>query len=319
MSFGLQLNSSLQSSSESPSRRWNKLEVGEQIPGPFDDRYALWTNKKITYCFDLSIPTDEKAKLKGTIESAWQLWETRGMGDMRMDEGDATFCGDSNNQRNYLMIQIPSSGGVSTTVGQQSRNYMRLKSYATLQTYASQNPVQIVAHEIGHAWGLFHEHQRKNLWAEDHGGTAPSNYFTWNCQNLADYSYLLGRLDPAKMGILCRKQSEAALYQFSASNFLPDKASIYGGDFDSASIMMYASDAGGISGANGKATVFTGPGGTTYGYNMAPSLEDARNLRAMYEQGDTSGKATFKALFKSAKSSMFKKVALGRQGSGSTC
>lgn len=95
------------------------------------------------------------------------------------------------------------------------------------------NPVSNYAHELGHAWGLYHEHQNPNFWkgvdfAEDGEVFGPGNN-NWRCSNLKDYStYVTGLVVQDPLGQttinrarLCSNYAWASQRGFSAADYLP--------------------------------------------------------------------------------------------------
>jgi hypothetical protein len=151
------------------------------------------------------------------------------------------------------------------------------------------------AHEMGHAWGLLHEHQNPAWWTDPYTG-GQAQIFDFNCQNLKDQADAFARnTDPAVQTLLCTDRDSALDLKFSASEYLPYRANVRGprpfmatdADVDWESIMLYPSGAGALGTAS--------PGndqrlpilvrhsdGSPIGINLKPSLKDVEALKALY-------------------------------------
>jgi len=171
-------------------------------------------------------------------------------------------------------------------------------------TYGTLDIESNLAHEIGHAWGMVHEHQRPMAWLGGSNGfpdgtAAPgAELIEFNCANLADYQVKVGN-DPVSLA--CGSATAAQNIGFSAEEILPFSGygpAVGGGSvqlmsdggpgFDWDSIMLYPSRAGGIpnNDANNpndpRAIVMTKAGtGNWWGPNTNPSDGDATRLAQM--------------------------------------
>lgn len=256
------------------SRRWNVPTAG----GSFSN--ILWPSRTITYCFQDQAAYDSLAT---NLLNAWEQWITAGVDRTKFtfQLSSTPLCPDPS--EDVLQVILNDGQGSLTSVGKSTRNQMKLDSNGNA---ASGNVITNYAHEIGHAWGLLHEQQRKDLWIPEYGGNAATNYFVFNCQNLFDYSRLAAILPSYEMREVCKSQTFATSRGFSASDFLPVANSAYGGSYDPKSIMLYGSVAGGVSlSGGGRAVVLAqnNAAQTTWGYNMAPSVADVNHLKAMYK------------------------------------
>ncbi|WYZ42074.1 hypothetical protein EsH8_V_000969 [Colletotrichum jinshuiense] len=149
--------------------------------------------------------------------------------------------------------------------------YMELEwPFFTVQNPIYYTPLQVVAHEMGHVWGLHHEQQNPAYWASKYsGGTATiwdGKVFgdnNWDCKALSDFAqtYAQASADTASTGlptdpmVFCYDIRWAKHYRFSGQNYLPEwqditgdklsEASIPESEVDYDSIMMYSSTASG--------------------------------------------------------------------------
>ena len=146
----------------------------------------FWPQATIPYCFDNSV-TDTNA-FGSLLTQAWQRWIDAGVDENQLTfrQGSAAECA---NPATVLTV-FQTTGGLSSSPGRVPGTSinpgpaMRLNSATDI---ASGDLVANFAHGIGHAWGSLHDHQRPDLWTSVYGGSASSNTFTFNCQNLADY------------------------------------------------------------------------------------------------------------------------------------
>lgn len=159
----------------------------------------------------------------------------------------------------------------------------------------------IIAHELGHAWGLMHEHQMPAYWAKefnpdmDYDGTAftSSNF---PCETLEGYDEALdkairvfGDAEAAHQKI-CHDVREARNFDFAASGYLPDQENIVGNKLamgslgpdqvDWKSIMIYNTYLLGVK-------FLTKPDGSDITVNTSPSPLDVQGIQELYS-GDYS-------------------------------
>lgn len=146
-----------------------------------------------------------------------------------------------------------------------------------------------LAHEIGHMFGLVHEHQNPWFWGQN--GDA---VFKLNCENLADYAAARKKHGKDAMDRLCSEYSEAARAEFSAYDFLPIQKGTKGkdmlmspSDVDWDSIMLYSSQVGGKGSGPTRAEVLMRVDGTRtqpIPPNLRPSLQDVEGLIEIYSE-----------------------------------
>lgn len=152
-------------------------------------------------------------------------------------------------------------------------------------------PGTVMAHEMGHVWGLHHEHQNPIFWAKafNPNGNYDGSIFTaanFHCTDIPDYSSamqdaLLDGATAQQRAELCTDIRMAEKYQFSAAQWLPlVNGYVLPGDgedrsIDWESIMLYSSHLQGVA-------VLTKPDGTAITAPEAPSPRDVQGLVSLY-------------------------------------
>lgn len=290
------------------NRRW----VGA---GVYTD---LWPNRKIWYCFK-----DEAAReaLEEDVESAFEIWYAAGLGANDFSHEQLDDCID-NNEVYVLVISysLPKSQGGTGTLfstvacpNEYDRFFRMTLSDDT--TVGSLDVVANYVHELGHAWGLYHEHQNPYLWADEDDGGEGGTLFTlanFHCQNLADYDTSLARAnaiiddpttsadDVAKYTIIrdgmCTNRTLAANLGFGGKEWLPlsradgiKAGSTVRDTIDWDSVMMYPSGAGGATLPSGeRAPVLTKANGDVITGNLRPSTQDLKAIIELYSSEDDS-------------------------------
>lgn len=254
-------------------------------------QYA-WADAKIIYCFDTTDGGLAKRYLKPLIPKAWDLWKAAGLSNQfKMEQGTDDYCATAN-RGSYLLVKYNSDGKLSTTAGYNSIGSTTLLDPS--DGIGCGSGVANIAHELGHAWGLLHEHQRVGLWTADYGGTGTKNMFTFVCENMEDYETIKEQVLAAgeTMDNPCHYETVARRKGFSAFNLLPDRSGSDRGPagvVDWNSIMLYGSIAGSKT-VNGQRlnTLVKASDGSTFGYNQVPSEGDIQALYAFYDRELTS-------------------------------
>ncbi|KAH6879204.1 hypothetical protein BKA58DRAFT_453453 [Alternaria rosae] len=254
-------------------------------PGTGDSDDRTWPNGKIPYCFESSAT---KELFFEDLLEARKLWENSGLGSgFDWEEKDASYCNNDANRPNFLLIA--KSDGLSCTVGVPPRNKMSdgAESRGPLMRLTAdldigkQNLVANYAHQMGHAWGLHHEHQNPAFWSSDYAA-AGGNVFSssnFKCENLKDYASVSATLSAEQMKKACTSRAFAKSYRFSAAEYLPftdstayrASKSVSEPDWDS--IMIYDS---------GMGSVLTKPNGEQIKQVLAPSQRDVEGLKQLY-------------------------------------
>ena len=129
------------------------------------------------------------------------------------------------------------------------------------------------------------------MWTSAYGGSASSNAFVFNCQNLADYGTKVAPLeDEDERTEMCQSRAIAAGAGFTADQFLPYSGFVkMGGRFDLQSIMLYTSTTGGALVNGAKQTVYTLANGNLITTNGAPSPGDVQNINDLYPAAQPQG------------------------------
>lgn len=129
------------------------------------------------------------------------------------------------------------------------------------------------------------------MWSEDYGGTAATNTFTFFCRNLKDYEDTLtsNRFEPGSAAAerMCMTMAAANTANFGGGiNYLSYTAgtAVLSSRFDRKSIMLYASNTGGVQSGPGqpRAAVYTYANGASVPANVVPSPLDVQNLQTLY-------------------------------------
>lgn len=215
-----------------------------------DDPRTTWPNRQIRYCFE----NDEaRTALNDLIIAAHEVWLTKGLhSSFTIAEVGDDECTGSDRLDSLLIRWTGDNGGMGTFVGflgaehglrqsenPQERPEMRLTTSVNMGML---DQVANFAHELGHAWGLYHEHQNPAFWNEfatvnGKGGTVfgPNNNGNWRCENLKDYAAKKDELFPAivvqdpnrppreriPISVVCKSQALSEDHRFSAADYLP--------------------------------------------------------------------------------------------------
>lgn len=212
-----------------------------------DKRYLIrtldlmkpWPNHEVRYCFATQ---DDKAALFYNLKDAIDRWWFAGLDQsvFKWTEVDDNEC--VNHRSTVLLIKRRSgnSGGHVTTTGYIPADPSTGSEGPIMELDDSDwggydNKVGTFAHEIGHAWGLFHEHQNPNFWRIEDGfedanfGSVFGND-NFHCENIVGYDTALAAaqadLGPEGGKQICKSVLTASQYHFEGSSFLPWTPSI---------------------------------------------------------------------------------------------
>lgn len=286
--------------------------IGTRVP---------WPNKRIRYCFSPDELTQaNKRRIKAHLKDAHKLWISKGLSDtFHIEEVNDSVC--TNDRNNVLMVTYTgnsATSGMGTYVGFPDESVKMLPDTGPgmrLTDRTNMGMLDVVAnyaHELGHAWGLFHEHQNPAFWSGVLGSDAgevfgPEMPGGWNCHNLIDYQEKVvgvlvvqgaGRTQHIGRERLCQSQNLASQARFSAHDYLPtpnmgtSHSTGHGEhhvDWDS--LMLYPSGAGAVElGYNDdpqnpdtRARILQKPDGSRIRINKFPSALDIAAMNSFYE------------------------------------
>lgn len=309
-----------------PGKRW--VTVDTSTGSSSNTGIKLWPDKTIKFCFE---DVESRGRLYDLIVKGMDLWHQAGLDSaFKMTEVSDDDC---KNKRSEVMV-VTLGDGLSTTPARPNSepSSMTLTDSAEVGML---NSISNVAHEIGHAWGMYHEHQNPNFWESPyaHKGGKVFGASNFQCKNLKDYQDALDRIqdkinewpeeyrDNAEMTFgphrekICTSRAIAKLYGFSSAEYLPyTDIDLYKAETDDSSqidwdsIMLYPSGAGGTPQGNGeRLPILTRPDGDEIGLNLLPSPRDVAGLMALYGS-DTDYDETLHSDTHSGKHTMFSKV-----------
>ncbi|KAK4499440.1 hypothetical protein PRZ48_009954 [Zasmidium cellare] len=206
----------------------------------------------VRYCW---VKQSDKASLQAILNAAIEKWSYAMQNSALQIIPDQTngpnICGGNGVRDDALQIEdiSDSDSGAMTTQGYWGMEGQMDPGRHTMKffvEYPGRNPhpndVVTMAHELGHAIGLEHEHARPDA--------AESIWFY--CENLYDYDDVKARIQPPDtIDAACKSRSIARKYGFSAWAYLPSEdhgmigQNAWSKKFDRDSIMIYGSYDGG--------------------------------------------------------------------------
>lgn len=195
-------------------------------------RLRPWPNNEVRYCFETEA---DKAALFGNLKDAIDRWWYAGL-DQRFYKWTEVSAEECKAKRSTtLLIKRTNDLGHATTYGFAPADPANYNFGPEMELNDGDwggydTKVGTFAHEIGHVWGLDHEHQNPNYWRQEDGFAyankgevfGKDNFF---CQNIIGYSDALesAQKDRGPQGAkeICTNIAIAILYDFSAKLFLP--------------------------------------------------------------------------------------------------
>ncbi|KAG7286883.1 hypothetical protein NEMBOFW57_009201 [Staphylotrichum longicolle] len=302
-----------------------KRYFGLNTPSGSSDYPRLWPNGNIDACFDTATHTHNGVNgvstrdiLYDNLIAARELWRQAGLDDkggsfqFNILADNDPGCARALRSTHLLIIyagenvrKMSSTVGVIQPLGEPGGTGPSLylgpsMTLTDILDIGMMNVVANYAHEMGHVWGLHHEHQNPKWWTTPFSDTERDKiYFSeanFHCENLADFADHMVGYSPTgpeawrytnERNSLCRKHAYAERSKFAGGiNYLPmDSEGMIDGDKsepDWDSIMLYPSNAGGRTVGGVKQNVITKPNGDLIQPNSKPSQQDVKGLKKMY-------------------------------------
>lgn len=269
-----------------------------------DDGYTgIWPDKTITYAFEDS---EAETKLRPMFHQAQQVWAVLQQNDFKYKEVSIRKC--RRNRGKCLVIKYNDQGKLSSVIGvppvKGGQDYEGpIMNLSDDPNMGNLDLNVNAAHELGHVWGLYHEHQNPKWWSQSHD---EQGWITWlrgdifetkdfHCENIKGYEEALenfakdSNLPAEDLPLyLCRNYQTAAKYRFDSKDWMPAMKTGQESDdeFDEYSLMLYPSGAGGKgrvdSTGDHRRPVLTYPNGNWIPIREGPSTMDYDRLLKIY-------------------------------------
>lgn len=239
------------------SKRWFTVNPS------LEHGHTTWPDHKLKYKF---ADDNSKSKLESVFKAGWKLWTDGGVDKANIDIEESQDA-------SALVIEVTSDAKAQTSIGFTESNHM---TFGDSNVYGFLDKTANMAHEIGHAIGFYHEHQRDDR----------DQHVVFNCENLADYD------EKKKADGFCDDLLEANRQGWSSLEFIiyPQSFSnpalnCVGQNYDEDSIMHYPGGAGAAKPFVGHRKTVLGTIGDpnkSFKKNTKPSTTDVARANAMY-------------------------------------
>lgn len=184
--------------SDTTNKRISKRYVGFWP----DSRVKLWPQKTVSYCYATK---QGRTKFDKYVREAAKLWQIAGLHRdvykwVEVADPGPDKCVKNPQRAGILVINeqaTESAGSMDATVGvppveadkdpEYTGPNMNLGEKGGFFS-SSKDHAGVIAHEMGHVWGLHHEHQYRGFWNAPYNGWPGSDVFGdhFVCQNLYD-------------------------------------------------------------------------------------------------------------------------------------
>ncbi|KAF7592769.1 hypothetical protein BBP40_012527 [Aspergillus hancockii] len=265
-----------------------------------NEQFRPWPDQTITYCYNSESARERIAPL---LRQAIALWAAAGLPEsfkyveretdwcFRNPKDGLAFYGDGDTETYFSSIAM------SVPDERFAGPYLYFNPPKDL---LPENTLAALTHELGHSWGLLHEHQDPLLWrTNDPGNGEHRGLITFFCENVEGYDQLSQKYGGDKEKLFapdgpCTSSERALQDGFVAANILPlgpgwrhqSPRSQWPEDenVDWKSIMFYASDLYGKVNSNDEPldTHVQTKGLRYIPGTLVPTLEDVTGLLHMY-------------------------------------
>ncbi|KAL8830308.1 MAG: hypothetical protein Q9170_005791 [Blastenia crenularia] len=223
-----------------------------------------WPDHKLRYKFK---DDNSKSKLKDLVKAGWKLWTDGGVDTANIDIEEST-------DNDALEIEVVTDAKAQTTVGYTGGATM---TFGDSASYGLLDKTQNMAHELGHALGFYHEHQRDDR----------DTHVVFNCQNLADWTEKREKEEGFCTDMITAKNSgfSSLDYIIQPQSRQEHPLNCYSQNYDEDSIMHYPGGAGAAKPLVGHRKTVLGTisdPNKSFKKNTKPSISDIARANVMY-------------------------------------